>query len=312
MDNDPKSAVKTFAIAPTDELAQGCLLKGFIESKTVNLAARSVDGIASTINIDRDGDVILPAALARDLSRFLATNAPFLAAHRHRSEDGSPTQIGWVTRAAATPTDVRCTFQYAITDVAQEWWKLASDPAGKGHAFSIGFIPLKAVRGSAADAVKAYPELAAVVKAAHLRDGDPLTVYTELELLEISACPVPSNRQSLQLLSAKLFGLEDGDGAKATEQLKALVVEAVESAIRNPQSAISDLLQAAIDNLTSDLPVEIDRQFCELKSLLPDNVNPIGDGCAREPAAGDDDAAAAVARAMAMAKAADAFQEKNR
>jgi hypothetical protein len=297
---------KTVDIAASDELAQGRIVKGFLQSKSVNKDARTADGLASTISLDRDGDVILPSAFRKDLKRFLATNAPFLAAHRHRSEDGSPTQIGWVMTAKVTATALQCTFQYAITDAAEQWWKLASDPAGKGHAFSVGFVPRRAIRGSVADAVRAYPELADVFKEAGLKGDDMVTVYTEVELLEISACPVPSNRQSLQLLSAKLFGMEDG--AKATEELQKLIADSLESAIRNPQSAIRNLLQASIDNVISDFAVELDRQFAAVKSLLPDFVNPQADGSAREPAGEDDDAAAGKARAKDMRRAADALR----
>ena len=308
MDNDPQTTVKTFDIAPTDELAQGRIVKGFLQAKTVNLAARTVDGIASTISLDRDGDVVLPSAFRKDLKRFLATNAPFLAAHRHRSDDGAPTQIGWVMTARVTATALECTFRYAVTEAAEQWWQLASDAEGKGHAFSVGFLPHRALRGSVADALRAYPELADTFREAGLKGEDMVTVYTEAELLEISACPVPSNRQSLQLLSAKLFGMDEGDGAKATDELKKLVAESLESAIRNPQSAIRSLLQAAIDNIVSDLAVELDRQFCEIKSLLPDIVNPNEDPSAREGSSGDDEAAAGKARAMDMRRAADALR----
>jgi hypothetical protein len=292
------TACKTFDIAPTDELAQGRLVKGFLQSKSVKADARTVDGLASTISLDRDGDVILPAAFRKDVRRFLATNAPFLAAHKHRSEDGGPTQIGWVMDAKVTSTALQCTFKYAITDAAEQWWKLASDPDGKGHAFSVGFLPRQYITGTVADLIGQFPELADVFRAAGRKNEDRAVVYTQVELLEISACPVPSNRESLQLLSAKLFGM--ADGAKAVEQLKALVAEAVESAIRNPQSAIRNLL--------SDLAVEIDRQFSEIKALLPDNVNPQSCASAREEHAGDDDAAAGRSRALEMRRAADALR----
>ena len=305
LNNDPQTACKTFDIAPTDELAKDRLVKGFLQSKSVNMDARTVDGLASTISLDRDGDVILPAAFRKDVKRFLGTNAPFLAAHVHRSDDGTPTQIGWVMTAKVTATALQCTFQYALTDAAEQWWKIASDPAGKGHAFSVGFIPSRAMSGSVADAVRAYPELVDVFREAGLKAEDMVTVYTEVELLEISAVPVPSNRQSLQLLSAKLFDVEDGE--KATEELQKLMALAVESAISNPKSQIRNLLQAAIDNITTDLAIELDRQFAEIKSLLPDIVNPHTESSAREDLGEAGDAAAGKARALDMRRAADAL-----
>ena len=315
-DNDPKTPVKTVDIDPSDELAQGRIVKGFLQGKTVDRDARTVDGLASTISLDRDGDVILPSAFRKDLKRFLASNAPFLAAHRHRSDDGTPTQIGWVMGGRVTATELRCTFKYAATDIGEQWWLLASDENGKGHAFSVGFIPRRYISGTVADAVRAYPELREVFRAAGRKDTDRVLVYTELELLEISGCPVPSNRDSLQLIAAKLFGKdgEGADGAKASDELRKLIAESVEQAIGGAfaeQSPARRILQAAIDNITTDLAVEIDRQISELRALMPDNVNPTGDGgqAARPPDAGDDDAAQGQKRAR-QREAADAFRGK--
>ena len=298
MDNDSPTPVKTLDIDPSDDLAQGRIVKGLLQSKTVNLDARTVDGVASTINLDRDGEVILPSAFRRDLKRFLASNAPFLAAHQHRSDDGTPTQIGWVKAAKLSASELQCTFKYATTDIGEQWWLLASDPDGKGHAFSVGFIPRRYFTGTVTDAVAAYPELQEVFRAAGLKATDRILVYTELELLEISGCPVPSNRESLEIM-AKLFESDKarGDGAKAAKEIETLIAGAVESAILNcfaEKSQMRSLLQAAIDNITTDVAIELDRQVSELKALMPDNVNPTGDGCdanARQPDAGDDDAA---------------------
>jgi len=301
MNNAPKTALKQVDIAPTDELAQGRIVKGFLQSKTVNADARTVDGLASTISLDRDGEVILPSAFRKDLKRFLGTNAPFLAAHRHRSDDGTPTQIGWVMDARVTATALQCTFKYASTDMGEQWWKLAADADGKGHAFSVGFIPRQYITGTVGDLVGQFPELADVFRQAGRKNEDRSVVYTQVELLEISACPVPSNRESLQLLSAKLFGMDDG--VKATEELRKLVAEAVESAFRPGAPG-----QSAIQNCFSDLAVEIDRQFSEIKVLLPDTVNPNAESSAREDSGDEDGAAADQARALDMRRAADALR----
>lgn len=297
--NDTKTPVKTVDIDPSDDRAQGRTVKGFLQGKTVNVDARTVDGVASTINLDRDGEVILPSAFRKDLKRFLASNAPFLAAHQHRSDDGTPTQIGWVKAGKLTASELRCTFKYSKTDIGEQWWLLASDPDGKGHAFSVGFIPRRYFTGTVTDAVAAYPELAEVFRAAGLKATDRILVYTELELLEISGCPVPSNRESLEIM-AKLFESDKAqvDGEQVAERLRKLIAESIEQAIRNPQSAIRNLL--------SELAVEIDRQFSELKALMPDNVNPNPTDSAREPEAGVDDAADGQLRAQN--EAADAFR----
>ncbi len=169
----------------------------------VDLGNRTIDGVASTIQLDRDGEVILPEAFRKHLGRFLDGNAPFLNAHQHRSI--GPSQIGWVMEAKIHAEKVSCRFRFkkgSPDSPAQDWWELASDPDGKGIAFSVGFIPIRWVAGSVADLVREFPQLKKVLRDAGLKDEDRIRVYTEIELLEISAVPVGSNREALQIRSA--------------------------------------------------------------------------------------------------------------
>ena len=170
----------------------------------VDRARRTVDGVASTVYLDRHGEIVLPSAFRARMKAFLESNAPMSAAHAHSSADGKPTQIGWVEDLRIERYRVVGRFRYAATAAGEEWWQLASDDAGKGHAFSIGFIPRAWVRGTVAELTRAIPDLREALKGSGYADSDPLTVYTEIELVEIAAVMSPSNRQSVQIRSADL------------------------------------------------------------------------------------------------------------
>jgi len=190
----------TFKRGSTD--TKDRFMKGF--SCAVDVENRTIDGVASTINLDRHGDIILPSAIAAHADAFMASNAPFLSAHTHRTSEGAPSQIGWVVDMKIDAEKVKCKFKFARTAAADEWWQIASDREGKGIAFSIGFIPIRYIYGTVADIIKEFPDLKKPL--AGQKDDDKLWVLTEVELIEISAVPCPANRESLQGLAAKFFG----------------------------------------------------------------------------------------------------------
>lgn len=130
--------------------------------------------VASTSVVDRDGEVILPSAFARHLDRYLA-NPVILAAHTHRSADGMPTILGSATRVAIESNALVFDMTFARTPLAEQWRSLYED--GHARAFSVGFIPLAGE----------WKEQA---------EGN-VYVWTEVELLEISAVPVPANPEAL-------------------------------------------------------------------------------------------------------------------
>jgi len=238
-------------------------------TKGVDLAGRTVDGVASTINIDRDGEIILPEAFARTLPTFMASNAPFLAAHTHRGTGGKPTQIGWVIEARITKAEVICKFRFALGDTAEDWWKLASDPKGKGIAFSIGFYPRRWVYGAAEDLAREFPQIRPILQAAGLKDDDRLRVYTEIELLEISGVPAPSNREAIQILQAKFakaFGYDQAEGEKAIDALAEAIAK-----------KLSPGGQTDIIEQISALQRQLSDYHEDVLSILPDDVYGGGD-----------------------------------
>jgi len=219
---------------PTKGLEKGAYQRGAPEAtgrfllahqKSVDLENRRVEVVASTLSLDRDGEIILPSAFAKTLPAFLAGHAPLMTQHTHRTDSGTPSQIGWVMDGRITKTLVSMMIQFAESDpqdACERWWNRAKGK-GKGIATSIGFIPLRWVYGSAADLVREFPEIRDAVREAGLGDDDKLRVYTEIELLELSVVGVPSNRGALQVLAAKGFALEPDGDESAEKALDALV-----------------------------------------------------------------------------------------
>jgi len=242
--------------------------------KAVDLANRTIEVVASSIQIDRDSEIILPSAFETTLPAFLAGTAALLAAHTHRLDDGKPSQVGWVMDGRIERELVRMRARLGKTDAAEEWWKLASDPDGKGLMVSIGFIPVRWVYGSVKDLVAEFPQLRKILRDAGLRDDDRLRVYTEVELLELSLVPVGSNRLAQQVrAAAKAFGFDDeGDTADLLDTLAEKMAERLAERMKK-------------ENLFPDLAAELEtlkgwvlEQLEELKVLLPDPINPSAAG----------------------------------
>lgn len=210
-------------------------------------------GGASTLHVDRDGEIIHPKAIGRRLAGFLDGSAPFAAAHAHRSDDGLPTQIGWVDQGVVGTTVVACLFRFAGTDTAEQWRRIARDPKGKGLAFSVGFMPHTWSEGTVADLASEMPELKPALEAAGLGDEQRLRVYTDIELIEISAVMAPSNRQSLQLLEAK--GL-DAPGVAA----------AIEAAAERASARLADTITAQLTDMQAMLLHELDMRDIGVES----------------------------------------------
>lgn len=263
--------------------AKGRFIWGLAGGKQggVDRANRTISGIASTINVDRDGEIILPRAFAARLDKFKGGSSPFMAAHTHWTSTAAPGQIGWVVEISITKIEIPCRFRFVDdTDgVAERWWKLAADPNGKGIAFSIGFIPIRWVYGSVADLVEEFPEIKPAVAGARLADDDRLRVYTEIELLEVSAVPVPSNREAMQLLAAKLFS-PGGEGDKAVEQFREdLAGEVVRQLAERGLLSAGEIeklhtdMAAKLDEYASRLELFVREAIDDVMALLPDTVN---------------------------------------
>ncbi len=163
----------------------------FAAVKNINTEDRTIDVVASTIDKDRDGDIILPSAFKKSIKSFKA-NPVILACHQHRLQTGSSPVIGSAIPETIKITDkaLLFTMKFADTALGEEYWILYRDEHMR--AFSVGFIP---------------------EKWEDARDDNGRVshrTYTQVELLETSAVPVPSNRRALARAKG-YFGDDDTD-----------------------------------------------------------------------------------------------------
>jgi HK97 family phage prohead protease len=143
--------------------------------KSIDKQARRITAIASTGNIDRDGEIILPEAFRESLLLYMK-NPVVLAAHQHRLDDGRSPVVANIVSAGVTPAGLEVVIEFHdITGIAEEYWQLYSRKIQR--ALSVAYI---SIEGS-------YEQ----------RNGKSVFVHTKVELLEISCVPVPSNREAL-------------------------------------------------------------------------------------------------------------------
>jgi HK97 family phage prohead protease len=201
----------------------------FATVKALDTDSRTLEAVASTKDKDRDGDIILPSAFKDSLTAFMA-NPVILAGHQHKLSSGSSPVIGSAVPESIkiTDDDVIFRMRFAETPLGEEYWQLYKD--GHMKAFSIGFIPEKWEDS----------------KDSQSRFGT-LRTYTQIELLEISAVPVPSNRRAL----ARVRGYFD-DKDDITKEIRELVETS---------------LKKSTDQLKNKLLDELD----EIKTLLTDS-----------------------------------------
>ncbi|MFQ5471598.1 MAG: hypothetical protein ACE5FA_01765 [Dehalococcoidia bacterium] len=169
--------------------------------KATHLKAGIIHGIASTDQVDRDGERIAEGAFDKSLDGFLE-NAVLLWAHQHTLP-----AVGRVLDFKRTERRYEFDAEFAIGGPDAGGKFFGSPPArpdpgllhwlyerGFMRAFSVGFIPTDWTDG----------------KDAKL-EGQEGTTYVEAELIELSCCNVPSNRGALahaMASTAKAFGLD--------------------------------------------------------------------------------------------------------
>lgn len=142
--------------------------------KTVDVENRQIRVLASTGDLDRDGERILPEAFKNSLDIFKG-NPVILAAHSHRLDDGSPSVVGRAIDIWLDKVGLWCIIEFAKTKLAEEYWLLYS--GGFMKAVSIGFAPL------------AWSDTN--------ENGKSVRIFTAVELFEISLVAVGSNRAAL-------------------------------------------------------------------------------------------------------------------
>ena len=147
-------------------------LNGVIKSKKEDVYTI----LASTKAVDRDREIILPSAF-KNLDSYLKNNPVILGFHNYYDFPIGKAVSGQITDDALVLDIV-----FAQTEMGKEAKYLFDN--GFMNSFSVGFIP------------KAWDF-----------DGDNRRVYSDVELLEVSAVPVPSNATATMMREAEKAGM---------------------------------------------------------------------------------------------------------
>jgi len=153
---------------------QGLLEVPGLFVKTIDQEKRQIRVLASSSALDRHGERILPEAFANSIAVFMQ-NPICLAAHSHRLDTGEPPVIGRVVKIWIDSKGLWAVIEFAETELAGQYWQLYS--RGFMKAVSVGFIPKKGEWQQ--------------------ENSTRLYVHTEVELLEISCVPIPSNPEAV-------------------------------------------------------------------------------------------------------------------
>ena len=167
--------------------------------KQVEGAARTLQFVASTESVDRDGEVLQVTGWQTE---NYAKNPVFMWAHHY---DEPP--IGKCVKIQST-SDLLMDIEFAEAETypfADIVYRLYL--GGFLNAVSVGFIPIEWETGGK-------------------KEGDPKKVFTKQELLELSAVPVPSNPEALQQArTAKVITLKEMKLVKKALESKSTAVE---------------------------------------------------------------------------------------
>lgn len=141
---------------------------------------------ASTPDIDRDGEVILPSSFKSSLGSYLKHNPVILYGHKW---DQPP--VGKATGGRVTDKALELEIEFAPTPFAQEIKALYD--GGFMNTFSVGFIP----------------------RDGQYDDEKGAFTYTDCELLETSCVSIPSNRAATLMREAEEKGFNVSEIKKA-------------------------------------------------------------------------------------------------
>jgi HK97 family phage prohead protease len=151
--------------------------------KTAGKDGRRIVAAVSSEAVDRDDEIVSAAAMKAAMTAYMK-NPVILAAHTHRTSDGTPTTVGKVTKWWQEDSKTFAEIEFADTPLGQQYHTLYAEKFQR--AFSIGFKPIKQERRTI--------------------DGKSVVVYTEIDLYEISVVPVPANPEALSKSAKRKMG----------------------------------------------------------------------------------------------------------
>jgi HK97 family phage prohead protease len=255
---NPKSNKETAMPMPTETKAEKFI---FAQAKGFNQIGE-LEAVASTGALDRDSESIEPEAWLASLPVY-RTNPVILATHIHRTNDARSPVIGSVTWIEVRGQALEFRMKFASTPLGQEYETLYREKHMR--AFSVGFLP-----GDGE-----WREMKSDGKTTKR-----VWIHTQVDLLEISAVPVPANPEALaRARAAAALGLADDKAAldslveRIAERLAELAPKADLAANGVPPQC-GGLTEKTALELLKAMP-ELLNVMEEVKACLPDPINPV-------------------------------------
>jgi len=205
---------------------------------------REITAFASTPTLDRDKEIVL--ADAWQLDNFKKHPVLLL------SHEAGKLWLGKITEITPRPDGLFFRAVFAKTPAAEEAWDLIKST--NIAAFSCCFLPIS----SETVLVKNLPpaEKAAALRAG-MTENNGVRIYTRVELMEISLCSLPSNRESL-LLSWKSLARN----AELRAALDEIVIE------DSPEITIEDSPEIIIEGPIAPSQKALAAEVRELRAKL--------------------------------------------
>ncbi len=246
------------------EPAAGDYSNSWLRVRNIDDDKRQVTALVSTPNPDRYEEIVEPSAFAKWLPTFM-DNPVFLSGHRHGSPDGQPTVLGQWVKMEVTKEGLFGTAQFDDEDeLAKRFWNHYRKKNMRG--FSVGWLTHEWE-----------------MREFDLGNGIKrrIRVFTEVELLEVSAVAVPANRQSVAR-AASFAGATAGDSDNTTsDELRQLVTDTIRKELRiepgsTNEAFVRDIGEAILrgqgndpldDVQTPGLPEGTDRFIEQMRDL---------------------------------------------
>lgn len=186
--------------------------------------------VASTGSVDRDNELILPKAF-KNLKNYLKTNPVILGFHNYRDWP-----IGKAVGGKIEDNALLLDIKFAETQQGRDAKYLYDD--GFMNTFSVGFMVNK----------YEYEEgkIQSLLDKNDIKaDPLPRIVFTDVELLEVSAVPVPANREAVMMRGIEsdavktflhyLQNLEENATIREEPEGREATVASVEEKRNNPK-----------------------------------------------------------------------------
>jgi len=242
---------------------------------------RRVTAVVSTSDLDRFSEIIEPEAFRKRLDAF-KKNPVMLASHKHDTATGRPAVIGSWVQLEVTGDGLRGTCEFAEgTEAAEEHWRLYRDRHMR--AFSVGFLVHEWQMREFED-----PKTGKTYRA---------RVFTDVELMEISAVAVPANREAVARHLGQHLGGTHQRGVRLGERVEArrneleLTQQEVAADLPITASTYGGIERGEIirppDNVLEAIAEVLDLDFEELQRLADQDQQDQGES---EESALDDEA----------------------